>query len=129
MAVVSITRLRLRSPLFLPAFLWRAEASRRQAIRAHGCLGADVRSERFKVFWTRTLWRDRDALVAYIATGPHRAAMPKLASWCDEAAVARWEVEGEALPDWAEVERRMREDGRLSRVLHPSPEHAAGRTA
>lgn len=129
MAVLSITRLRLRSRRFLTAFLWRARASRRQALRAHGCIGADVRTEGLRVFWTRTVWSDRDALTAFMASGPHRAAMPKLVDWCDEASVARWDCEGAALPDWPEVERRMREEGRQSRVRRPSEAHKAGRTA
>ncbi|WP_299646173.1 hypothetical protein [uncultured Jannaschia sp.] len=48
--------------------------------------------------------------------------MPKLARWCDQASVVHWTAD--AAPDWAEAERRMRREGRPSKVRHPSPRHA-----
>lgn len=127
MPVVSITRLHLRSPRFLPGFLWLALRSQGQARRADGCLASDVRALPGRVFWTRSLWRDEAALLAYMTAGGHGRAMPRLQHWCDEASVIRWRAEAADLPAWDEAERRMTEAGRLSRVRHPSAAHAAGR--
>lgn len=128
MPVISITRLRLRSRRFLPGFLWLAVRSQAQARRADGCLAATVRTQKGRVFWTLTAWRDDAALLAYMTSGAHARAMPRLQHWCDEAAVARCTATDAALPTWEEAERRMRESGRPSRVRRPSQAHAAGST-
>ena len=120
---ISLTRLRLRSPRFLPAFAWRAYRSGRQARQAAGYRDGAVLADRRLTFWTLTAWSDEAAMRAYVLAGDHRAAMAKLMHWCDEASVAHWRAP--ALPDWHEADRRMRAEGRPSRVRHPSPAHAA----
>ncbi len=50
--------------------------------------------------------------------------MPHLMHWCDEASVAHWEQLDATLPDWLEADHRMRATGRISKVRHPSPDHA-----
>lgn len=124
MPVVSVTRLRLRSWRYFPAFAPKALRSARQASAAEGFLDGCVLADRRLAFWTVTLWRDEASLRAYMASGAHRATMPDLARWCDEAAVARWTSEAEAVPPWAEVDAHLRREGRPSRVHHPSPRHA-----
>ena len=128
MPLVSITRLRLRSIRFLPLFVWDAFRSLRQVRASDGCLAANTRAHRGPVFWMRTLWRDAAAMNAYRSSGAHRATMPKLQHWCDEASVVHWEQDAAVLPDWIEAEARLRASGRLSRVRHPSPAHARGET-
>jgi hypothetical protein len=126
MPIAAVTRLRLRSRVFAPHLFWNAFRSLRQARRSDGCLAADVRTIAARVFWTRTLWRDAEALRDFMSSGAHRAVMPRLQHWCDEAAVVHWERD--ALPDWGEAEAQMRSSGRVSRVRHPSPAHARGET-
>jgi hypothetical protein len=58
--------------------------------------------------------------------GPHREAMPKLAQWCDEAAVAHWSQDSEMLPSWDAAVLHLTEHGRLSRVRYPSAAHQSG---
>lgn len=75
-----------------------------------------------------TAWDSEQSMRAYMISGTHKAAMPHLLHWCDEASVAHW-TEPDAtlptgLPPWTEADRRMRTSGRPSKVLHPSPEHA-----
>jgi hypothetical protein len=62
-------------------------------------------------------------------SGSHRRVMPKLAKWCDEASVARWNQDAAQLPDWSEVHRRMQTEGRPSKVARPSPDHLAYKIA
>lgn len=124
MPVVSVTRLRLRSWRYLPAFVPKALRSGRQASAADGFLAGRVLADRGLAFWTLTLWRDDAAMRAYTSSGAHRATMPDLASWCDEAAVARWTSESDALPPWPEVDAELKRAGRPSRVRFPSPRHA-----
>src|SRR5215471_12766517 len=110
MPLVSITRLRVRSIRYLPEFLFRALASVRQARRSSGCLGADVRREVQLIFWTRTLWQDEQSMRAFMTTGAHRAVMPKILDWCDEASVTHWQQESDAPPDWPTAKSKMRNE-------------------
>jgi hypothetical protein len=126
MAIAAITRLRLRKLRFVPLFLLGAFRSKRQALGSDGCLAVDVRMIGTRVFWTRTLWRDAEAMRDFMRSGPHRVVMPKLLDWCDEASLVDWP--GDALPEWTEAEAQMRSAGRLSRVRHPSPAQARGET-
>jgi quinol monooxygenase YgiN len=124
---VSVTRLRLRSIRFLPAFFWHAEASTRQVRRSPGFAGGYLANQGGLTFWTVTLWADEAAMRAYRSTAAHRAAMPKLLRWCDEASVAHWRQEGgEEAPPPDTVRQRLGQEGRLSKVAHPSAAHAAG---
>ena len=99
-----------------------------QAQRADGCLGVTVRRTKGAVYWTMTVWRDDAALRAFMLSGAHRQAMPKLIKWCDEASLAHWQQDTDTLPAWDEGERRLATEGRLSKVAHPSPAQAAGQT-
>ncbi len=123
---VSVTRLRLRSIGFLPAFAWHTWASRRQLRRAAGFVGGQLAAEGARGFWTVTGWTDEAAMRRYRNTSAHQRAMPRLLHWCDEASVAHWEQEDPALPGPAESLDRMVREGRLSKVRHPSAAHAAG---
>ena len=126
MAIAAVTRLRLRKLRFVPLLMVAAFRSRRQAQASDGCLAADMRMQGARVFWTRTLWRDGKAMRDFMGGGAHRAVMPRLQHWCDEASLADWEQE--SLPEWSEAEARLRDRGRLSRVRHPSPAQARGET-
>jgi hypothetical protein len=59
-----------------------------------------------------------------MAGGAHLKAMPKLMEWCDEASVVHWTQEGSTPPSWEEADRRMRTQGRPSKVRYPSADHA-----
>jgi len=125
-AHVSITRLRLRSGWYFFPFLWHTIRSQMQAKRADGHLAMTLRRQPGHVYWTLTAWRDTAAMKAFMASGAHLKAMPKLMEWCDEAAVAQWQQENAALPTWSEGEERLTRTGRLSKLRNPSPAHAAG---
>ena len=127
MAFNSITRLRLRSFFTLPAFLRDARASAEQAGRSAGFISGALLLEGRMVFWTRTAWESEAAMKAYRDSDVHRAVMPKLVDWCDEASVAHWV--GEPVSDWDEIYKQMTAAGRLSRVRHPTEAHTAKRFA
>ena len=120
MPVVSVTRLRVRSVRFLPAFLVRAFRVGGQARAAPGNLGVKVLNDRRRTFWTCTCWDSEASMRAFMLAKPHGPAMRKLLEWCDEAALVHWEQEGAEMPTWAKAHRRMQEEGRVSKVNHPS---------
>lgn len=120
MAFVSITRLRVRSWRFMPGFIIAALRTNAQARRAQGNLSVGVRSDARNAFWTSTVWVDEAAMRRFMTAGAHRKVMPKLIEWCDEASVVHWLQETDQAPNWTEAHRRMQEQGRPSRVAHPS---------
>ena len=124
MALISVTRLRVRSAWFLPGFLWFALRSARQSKRAEGNLGTKVLRDAGNAFWTCTAWANEPSMKNFMLAKPHRRAMTKLAHWCDEASVVHWNQADATLPNWHEAHRRIVTEGRASKVNHPSPAHA-----
>lgn len=123
MSFVSITRLRIRSWRFLPVFLIQTLRSARQAKSAEGNLAVSLVREAKNTFWTRTVWTSEDAMRSYMLSGIHRKIMPHLLEWCDEAAVVHWTQEATRPPTWAEAYQRLQEQGRSSKVKHPTEVH------
>jgi len=121
--LVSITRLRVRSWRYLPAFVVASFRSALQARRAKDNLAVTILREAHNTFWTRSLWANEAAMKSFMVSGVHRTVMPKLLRWCDEASVARWTQDTMQQPTWDEVHQRMQRDGRASRVNHPSEAH------
>jgi hypothetical protein len=125
MAFISITRLRVRSWAYMPLFVWQTLQSVRQTERSAGFLGGKILRDTRNAFWTLTAWEEEAAMNAFRTSGAHRIAMPKLLDWCDEASVVHWNQETEELPTWMEAHRRMVEEGRISKVNHPSSDQLA----
>ena len=123
MPVVSVTRLRVRSWIYLPAFLLRSLLVARQAKGAPGNLAVKFLNDRRKTFWTTTSWESEADMRAFMLAKPHGPAMRKLLEWCDEAALVHWTQPGPELPAWTEAHARLQRQGRTSKVNHPSEEH------
>jgi Domain of unknown function (DUF3291) len=124
MPFVSITRLRLRSALYLIPFFIHATRSSNQMVRdAHFLKGKTLLDKRL-TFWTMSLWKDEAGMRAYRNSKAHKKAMPKLQYWCNEASIVHWTQEGDDYPGWLECYERMKTTGRISKVRHPSPDHA-----
>ncbi|GJD57345.1 DUF3291 domain-containing protein [Methylobacterium dankookense] len=123
MPFISVTRLRIRSIRFLPAFALHAVRTARQVRGAPGYRGGAILRDRDWTFWTLTAWDRIESMRGYMGAGAHRAAMPHLQHWCDEASVVHWDRDEAGLPAWPEADKRMRDSGRTSRVRHPSPRH------
>lgn len=124
MPFVSVTRLRIRSWLYLPLFALDAVKTVQQVRVAAGFQDGALLPDHDRTFWTMTAWDNGAAMRSYMLAGAHKASMPKLMHWCDEASVVHWEQDEPALPRWEEADRRMRTEGRISKVKHPSATHA-----
>ncbi len=124
MSFISITRLRVRALRFMPEFVLHALRSRSQVQRAAGFQGGSLLADRRSTFWTMTAWDSEEAMRAYMLAGDHRAVMPRLMAWCDEASVLHWVQDEQTLPSWSSAAERMRQEVRPSKVRNPSPNHA-----
>jgi hypothetical protein len=125
MPFVSITRLRVRSWRYLPAFLFQTLRIARQAARADGNLAVKLLRDRRSTFWTSTSWSSEATMKAFMRAKPHGPAMRSLLDWCDEAALVHWTQAGVELPPWEEAHKRIQQEGRPSKVNHPSAAHTA----
>ncbi len=123
MPVIVVTRLRLRDPAFFDEFFASAVAVVEQANKSEGNLGADVLAEANNTYWTRTAWRERGVMNAFVGSEPHLSTMGRLADWCDEATFVDWEQAGADLPDWQDGYRRLVADGQGSGLTHSTDAH------
>jgi heme-degrading monooxygenase HmoA len=99
--------------------------TRSQALGAPGVLRVELKRGPRNAFWTLTAWDTEASMRAFMVAQPHGTAMRKLMDWCDEASVVHWIQESAELPAWTEAHRRMQQEGRASKVNHPSPAHTA----
>ncbi|HWU73754.1 MAG TPA: antibiotic biosynthesis monooxygenase [Sphingomonas sp.] len=121
-SVVSVTRFRLKSIRFLPLFLLHANRAIDQVRSAEGFLGSALRRDPGRVFWTLSVWTSEGALHAYVTSGAHRGAMPRLNDWGIEVASARWQQEGATLPTWSVASARLGTEATpLGRIIGISP--------
>ena len=97
------------------------ESLERRAGEASARKPQRYRASRFETYvWTLTAWRDEPSMRAFVLSGSHKRAMPKLMEWCDEAAAVHWDQGTAELPSWSEAHRRMVQEGRQSKVRYPS---------
>ncbi len=121
MPIVSVTRLRVRSLRYMLPFIVFSLRSAWQAKRAKGNLRTALLNDANQAFWTCTVWTTEEAMKSFMLSGAHRKAMPRLLDWCDEAALVHWSQASDQKPDWQEAHQRLQEEGRRSKVRHPSP--------
>jgi hypothetical protein len=110
---------------YLPAFLWQTFLAKRQTVRAAEFSGGRLLVDVGHTFWTLTVWESDRTMKAFRGSGVHARVMPRLVEWCDEAAYAHWEPSGDSIPSWQEAYEHLVNEGRLSRVAHPSVDHEA----
>jgi hypothetical protein len=120
MAVIVITRLRLRDPAFFDEFFASAVAVVEQAQISEGNLAADVLADANNTYWTRTAWKDRSVMDAFVGAEPHVSTMSRIDTWCDEATFVDWDQPGADLPDWQEGYRRIVAEGHVTNLTNPS---------
>lgn len=124
MCFVSVTRLRVRSILFLPGFFLANEASVKALRRIPGYINGKELVDKGFAFWTVTIWKSAEAMKLFRNNDPHKTAMRKLPKWCDEAAYVHWQQETNDFPGWDEIYTRLLTEGKITKVKHPSPQQA-----
>ncbi|WP_375574013.1 hypothetical protein ABWH92_08795 [Ahrensia marina] len=105
---VSITGLKLRSPLQAPLFSWHAMRSFSQASSAPGNLSTDARKVD-GIHHTLTVWTSREAMLTYLRSAAHLKAMKAFKS------IGTGKVHGyhsKNTPSWAEALAIWRENSR-----------------
>jgi hypothetical protein len=124
MSFVSVTRLRIRKWRYLLGFLYFTLLAVLQARRAAGNAHTKVVRDARRVFWSVTVWQDEHAMRQFRNHGAHLRAMPRLRHWCDEATYAHWTQDGAEPPELDAAYERLIREGIVSKVDHPTPDHA-----
>jgi heme-degrading monooxygenase HmoA len=127
MARIVVTRLRLRDAAFFDAFLTAAFAVVEQAQASDGNAAADVLAEANQTYWTRTAWRDKEAMRKFMVAEPHRSTMDAIDEWCDEATFASWDQPDAVLPQWSEAYTRLVTEGSVVDLAHASADNESRR--
>ena len=125
MAVIVVTRLRLRDPAFFDEFFASAVAVVEQAQGTEGNLAADVLADANNTYWTRTAWQGRAEMGGFVGAEPHLSTMDRIDEWCDEATFVDWEQPTAGSPDWQDGHRRLVADGQSASLTHGTDAHRA----
>jgi hypothetical protein len=120
MSFVSITRLRIRSIRFLIGFAVHTLRAQNQVRHARGFQAGALLPDRRWTFWTMTVWDSQESMRAYILNGAHKAVMPKLLNWCDEASVVHWDQPDVRLPSWQEPTGKCARVAELPKFVIPA---------
>jgi hypothetical protein len=123
MAIIVVTRLRLRDPALLDEFFTHAAAVLEQAQKSTGNLGADALADANNAWWSVTSWQERPPMEAFVSQEPHQSTMALLDHLCDEATFVDWEQASPDLPDWQTSYRHIVADGQVADLTNPSPAH------
>ena len=120
MAVIVVTRLRLRAPALLDEFFTAAVAAIEQAQKSAGNLGADALADANNAWWSVSAWQGRGPMRAFVDSEPHRGISQRLDHFCDEATFVDWEQASPDLPDWQTSWRHITADGKAAELTRPS---------
>jgi len=119
-AVIVVTRLRLKDPALLDEFFTDAVAAIEQAQKSEGNLGADALADADNAWWSVSSWQARGPMRAFVDSEPHRTITTRLDHYCDEATFVDWEQDSPDLPDWQTNWRHLTADGKVAELTHPS---------
>src|ERR1700730_18287935 len=122
-AVIVVTRLRLKDPALLDAFFTDALAAIEQVQKSDGNLGVDALADANNAWWTVTAWQERRPMQSYVRTEPHRSIQSHLDRYCDEATFVDWEQDSPDLPDWPTDWGNLVADGQAAELTQPSAAH------
>ena len=121
MAVIVVTRLRLKDPAILDEFFIDAVAAIEQAQKSEGNLGADALADTDNARWSVSSWQARGPMQAFVDSEPHRTITTRLDHYCDEATFVDWEQDSPDLPDWQTNWRHITADGQVAELTDASP--------
>ena len=125
MPFISITRLKVKSILYILKFLMANEASVKDLVKIKGFLKGKELIDKNLTFWTLTMWTDDISMKTFRNSVPHRKAMQNLPTWCHEASYFHWTQPGTDLPAWHDASERLISEGKLTKVRNPTPRHLA----
>ena len=99
--IVSIAKIRVKSPLKLIPFLRHAKMSEEQAKSTPECIHVEKGKGKGLYFYTVTAWQTEGALKEYYTTGKHGEAMKNIANLGSEISSLR--IKRDNIPSFKEA--------------------------
>lgn len=107
--IISITCIRLRSPLKIPALI-RLSRSIFEQLESTDCVRVKTRGF-WKTHYTITYWDSYEDMRAFSGSGAHREAMKMSKKIAQEIRVLS--IESDNAPSWEEVKWLLKNDGQV----------------
>ena len=123
MAVIVVTRLRIKDPALNEEFFTDAVAAIEQAQKSEGNLGVDALADADNAWWSVSAWAERRPMHSYVRSEPHQTIRSKIDHYCDEATFVDWDQDSPDLPDWPTNWRHLVADGQAAELSQPSAAH------
>jgi hypothetical protein len=123
MPYLSMTRLKLNSPMYLPSFLVYNDKIVREVRTSSGFIKGKQLATPSLSMWTATLWDSSSSLKSFYQTGSHREVMNKIDEWSSEAVSAHKEVESYDLPSWQDIRIYLSKSGHFLNLKEASLNH------
>ena len=107
-------------------FLWHGALAYLQARRANGIIHASVYREDARTFWSMSVWRSSEAMLAYRNSGSHLRVMRAAQELGARIDFRHWQAE--AVPSWEAAMLRLTEQVDVNAAvpannsLNPTPQ-------
>ncbi len=108
--VVMATELVLSSYRHIPAFVRSTQTLWPELTGSEGLLGYSLDADLTRrTFRTLSVWRDSDAIAAFVRSEPHARIVAHTRPWLADSTFRTWTVHGAHLPlNWDQVHQRLR---------------------
>jgi hypothetical protein len=123
MAYLSLTRMKLRSPVFLPIFITHSLRIFSQLRKVPGLIIGKAIAASDLSMWTATLWESEATLHQFYRTGAHHQAAQFITQWASEAVQQRLTVSSHQIPSWKEAAQILTTTGHFYTLNFPSRNH------
>jgi len=120
MPFVSITRLRLKSIIYLFSFFRSNDASVKTLKNSKGLIHAKENPDKNLIFWTLSMWDNEESMRQFRNSNAHKNAMKQISKWCNEASYHHWVQDENSLPNWQSASKKLFEQGTLTKLKNPS---------
>jgi hypothetical protein len=120
MFYLSMTRLRLKSPLYLLPFFIQNEKIVSQLRASQGFVKGKVLAAPNLSMWTVTLWASDQDIKAFHLNGEHGETIEKIDEWSSDSARCHKLTESNELPSWENVRLQLIKSGRFRDLKEPS---------
>ena len=120
MFYLSMTRLRLKSPLYLIPFFVQNEKILSQLRTSQGFIKGKVLAAPNLSMWTVTLWSSEEDLRAFYLNGEHGETIEKIDQWSSDSVGCHQSTESDEIPSWENVRLQLIKSGRFRDLKEPS---------
>jgi heme-degrading monooxygenase HmoA len=126
MVYLSMTRLKLKSAIYLLPFSIQNEQVIRQIRTSRGFLkGKELATPNLSM-WTATLWDSQEDLRVFYLSGSHKKAMKNISEWSSEAVSGHQEIDSIELPAWDNIRLQLLSIGHFINLKESSFAHQEG---